>query len=375
MINPAIVVIAYNRDKSLERLLGSLLKASYDSEDVTLVISIDKSDNEKVASVADAFEWKHGEKKIILRETNLGLKKHVLECGKLVYDYEKIIVLEDDLYVSESFYSYARQALDFSENCHRIAGVSLYNHCMNVHVREPFEAIDDGYDNYYMQFAQSWGQAYTRKQWQEFEEWLEENDDKSVAADNVPVNVSSWSDKSWLKYFIKYVIDTDKLFIYPRVSFTTNFGDEGTHAEGSVTDLQVPLAGKNKKAFTFSMPDESDSIYDAYFENMKLADQIEETAAKDELSVDLYGYGKAKKKYILSSKPLPYKVIKSYGRKLRPVDANIYMGIDGTDFFLYNTEISDKAPDVNVPLRILYNYKALNVKKILKVLKYRLLKK
>jgi len=53
MINPidftgnqdkiAVVVVGYNRLKSIQRLLDSLLKAEYISQDVPLVISIDGS--------------------------------------------------------------------------------------------------------------------------------------------------------------------------------------------------------------------------------------------------------------------------------------------------------------------------------------------
>ena len=154
MIKPAIIVIAYNREASLKRLLTSLNNAIYESDDITLIISIDKSDNEKVYKTADEFDWKHGIKKTILSDENLGLKKHVLKCGDYVYEYENIIVLEDDLYVSKNFYSYACQALEFSMDKQEIEGVSLYNHELNVHVREPFKAIDDGEENYYMQSAQ-----------------------------------------------------------------------------------------------------------------------------------------------------------------------------------------------------------------------------
>ena len=45
MIKPAIIVIAYNREESLKRLLTSLNNAIYESDDITLIISIDKSDN------------------------------------------------------------------------------------------------------------------------------------------------------------------------------------------------------------------------------------------------------------------------------------------------------------------------------------------
>lgn len=374
-MNPAIVVIAYNREKSLNRLLNSINAASFSglAGSVPLIISIDKSDNSEVAKVAEGFKWQYGEKRVVTHDENLGLKKHVLSCGEYTNEYEGIIVLEDDLYVAKDFYSYAQEALSFSESDDRIAGVSLYNHMLNVHVREPFEAIDDGYDNYYMQFAQSWGQAYTKKQWSAFSEWMRENDNVDISDPDIPENVSSWSDKSWLKYFIKYVIENDKYFIYPRLSRTTNFGDEGTHAQSADNDLQVPLACTEMRNYRFSTLSESHSVYDAFFENKEL----EKIAGIDgRITVDLYGYrSEFKSQYLLSSRSLPYSIVKSFGRNLRPIDANVLNETEGNDLFLYDTKVAASAPLVRKAARVLYNYRALNVKKMMEVIKFRLLKK
>ena len=77
----AIVVVAYNREKSLQRLLRSLEKAEYYGDRITLIISIDKSENSLVQEYAEAFIWKHGRKIVTVQKHNLGLKKHVLQCG------------------------------------------------------------------------------------------------------------------------------------------------------------------------------------------------------------------------------------------------------------------------------------------------------
>ena len=43
MIRPAIVIIAYNREQALKRLLHSVKEADYPDGDVTLIISVDRS--------------------------------------------------------------------------------------------------------------------------------------------------------------------------------------------------------------------------------------------------------------------------------------------------------------------------------------------
>ena len=101
----AIVVVAYNRPDSLNRLLDSLTKVNYEGHNVPLIISIDYSGKDDVYLAAEAFEWKFGEKKIIRHPENLGLKKHVLSCGDLVKDYDAVIILEDDLLVSPGMYA------------------------------------------------------------------------------------------------------------------------------------------------------------------------------------------------------------------------------------------------------------------------------
>lgn len=367
--NPVIVVIAYNREAALTRLLYSIERAVYpENSPVRLIISIDRSDNPKVAEAAHAFDWTHGEKLVREHEENLGLKKHVFECSEYACEYGSAIILEDDLYVSPLFYEYAVKALSHVENDDRIAGVSLYNHLLNVHAREPFEAIADGYDNYYFQFASSWGQAFTGNQWAAFREWYENGGstaDIAGTADNgktVPANVCGWGDKSWLKFYIRYMVEKDRYFLYPRVSLTTNFSDAGTHDMGQQCDLQVPLM-MGMKRYEFSALDESGAVYDAYFENERAAGEIE---------LDLYGKKPVGTGRMISSQLIPYKVIGSYGRVLRPLEANIIENIPGNDFFLYDLSEKGETPRSDKVSRLLYNYRAFKAKYGIEILKKRI---
>ena len=128
-----VVVVAFNRARSLKRLLGSLNDAIYTVDDVPLIISIDKGDsNQDVLAVAESFVWEHGEKKVVYQETNLKLRRHVLQCGDYALKYGNVIVLEDDLYVSKYFYQYAESALMFTQDNNRIGGISLYKEKNNI---------------------------------------------------------------------------------------------------------------------------------------------------------------------------------------------------------------------------------------------------
>ncbi|MCR4656297.1 MAG: glycosyltransferase [Lachnospiraceae bacterium] len=374
MDGTAIVVIAYNRVKPLKRLIDSLLMADYPAgKDIPLIISIDKSDNREIIKVAEEFEWKYGKKRIATHEEQLGLKKHVLECGDYSREYGSVILLEDDLFVMRDFYNFALSALDHTKDDEKTGGVSLYSHRLNVHAREDFSAIDDGFDNYYMQFASSWGQAYTKAQWQGFRDWLENKE--SLPGDGIPENVRSWSESSWLKFNIAYLIEKNMYFLYPRSSMTTNFMSKGEHSSSENFDLQVPLGIFSGKQYRFSKTNDSGSKYDAFFENTALRELISERLSlpRKELVIDLYGCRGVieGKRYLLSSEALPFRILKSYGRSLRPVDANIIYDIEGESLFLYDTKETAKAPKLDKAERCLYNYRALSMKKMLEIIKYR----
>lgn len=128
MSSLAIVVIAFNRKKSLERLLNSLNKLNVrKDEDIVLHISIDKSkemskENSEVIEYAKQFQWNFGTKIVDCKKENMGLRNHILECGKLTNRYENVIVLEDDIVVSPLMYTYAKQVIEFYKENKDIAG-------------------------------------------------------------------------------------------------------------------------------------------------------------------------------------------------------------------------------------------------------------
>lgn len=357
----AIVIIGYNRGRSLSRLLDSLARARYPDLEIPLIISIDRGpSNRNVLEIAEGFEWKQGSKKVVYQEKNLGLRKHVLQCGDYSLQYGSVILLEDDLCVSTGFYEYAIQALDFSKDKPYIGGVSLYNHQLNVHNYFPFSPTEDGYDNWYFQFASSWGQAWTSEQWENFQSWYG-TQDKLVSRHEIPSYVSSWSDKSWLKYFIAFLIEKNRFFLYPRISHTTNFADVGTHVGSENTDYQVPLYIGPEKQYQFSTLSESISVYDAFYENSLLADSLKLNPT--ELQTNLYGLKpSASCRFELSTVKKRFRVARSFARSLKPMEMNVLFDIPGDEIFLYDTSQKGKKRKKKDAVREMrYFYKGLNL--------------
>lgn len=358
-MNPPLVVIAFNRPNSLRRLLGSLNNAYYPEDGVTLIISIDKDvDNQNVVKVAEDFLWEYGDKKVQCQSENLGLRKHVIHCASHCDMYGSVILLEDDLFVSPQFYNYACQALEFSLDKDYIGGVSLYNHQFNAAASSNFSPIEDGYDNWYFQYASSWGQAWTKEQWNDFMNWYSQNDELSFIP-SVPENVTRWSNKSWLKYFIYYLVETNKYFLYPKISLSTNFSDAGTHMHQDSTKYQVPLDYSQHKIYTFSEYSNSRSTYDSFYENTKLYEALQ--LRKEMLCVDLYGskpITSPKYQYLLSTRIYDFKIMDTFGCKMKPIDTNILNKVDGSDIFLYDTSERRKNNNKNSFLsQTFYNIK------------------
>lgn len=332
MSNPAIVVIAYNRVEPLKRLLHSIASANYPANDITLHISIDASTNMDVKAVADHFEWKHGNKVVDLKDERRGLLKHVLECGHLTSTYGSIIVLEDDLIVAPGFYNYASEAEKFYSEDIKIAGVSLYTYPVEENNFYPFEPIKDDSDVHFIQVASSWGQSWNNKQWTRFISWL--TDFPNGKPELLPKYIQEWGENSWKRLFINYMIDTDRYFVFPNISLSSNFEEKGTHANNTGL-FQVKLnAGITN--YRFEKIDKSVSIYDVYFELLpQCIKQLCPEFVDYSFDVDLYGVKPihSSKEFILTTRRSKNS-IKSFGTKMKPLIQNVFYGIKGESIVL-----------------------------------------
>ncbi len=338
--NYALVVIGYNRIPGMMRLLDSLNEAYYGDDRVTLIISLDNCGSDEVEKAANAFEWHHGEKRVRTFPTRQGLRKHILSCGDFLKEFEAIAVLEDDLYVAPDFYNYMKQTVNTYQNKEEIAGISLYCHKLNTNIQMPFIPQPSQYDVFFMQFAQSWGQVWMRNQWFAFKKWYESYEGEELGADNFPDCVARWPKTSWLKYHIKYCVEKNKYFVYPYHSLTTCFSDAGEHSKETNTVYQVPLQYGIGKHYIMAPSIEDGVCYDAFYERVLKEEQhcLDDIEYK-KITMDLYGTKKEyKTKYVISTNSLPYRIVKTFGRIMKPHEENIFHKVEGNIFFLYDVE-------------------------------------
>lgn len=332
----AVLIVCYKRLDGIKRLLRSLECVDFDDrDDITLIFSIDRSDDDAVERFASEYEWGHGEKRVLARDERLGLKRHILLCGDLTEEYDILVVLEDDVYVSDSMYHYAYSAALHYWDDDRVAGISLFAFQKNWlawHLR--FEPQRTVYDAYFLKVAQSWGQVWTAPKWRPFKEWLSENAE-FPHDDVVPDDLYTWGESSWLKHHDRYCIARGKYFVYPYLSLSTNFSDAGEHSRGATNDHQVELQC-GKRDYSFPTLGEDAIAYDEYMDREGLGRYL--GVPEGQLTVDFWGTKREGqyRRYVLTSRPLNRPVVKGFSLSLRPIELSVISGLEGDGLWLYD---------------------------------------
>lgn len=364
----AIVVVGYDRPDSMRRLLQSLLRAEYDENNIDLIISLDRSDRQnELIALANEISWLYGEKILRVFPEKQGLRNHVLQCGDLTKNYAAVIVLEDDLVVSPYFYSYVRQALDRYGEDERIAGISLYTLQFHQGVGRPFEAVNNGYDAFIMQVAMSWGQCWTDKMWSRFRQWYDVNKEKDLSEGGIlPLYIAQWSSQSWLKYFMRYIAESNTYFVYPYYSLSTNASELGEHCKIQNNDYQVPLLDGNLR---YRFPSFEQAVkYDIFFERLGIEDRIFPDLAEKKI-LDLYGgrAGWGSADYIISTAELPFRKIRTLALRYRPMEMNCFYPQQGDGLYIYDAHSPAPQARQNVNRITRYDVRAISWKNLLRL--------
>ncbi len=356
----AIIAIAYNRVRSLERLLASLSAAYYGDEEVPLIISIDKSDTDEVERFADRYDWAAGPKTVVRHERNLGLKAHILSQGRWLDEYDAVVILEDDVVVARDFWNYVRQTVTQYKDNDEVAGISLYSFAVNYHVRRPFTPLRTSDDVYFMNCASSWGEVWMRSQWRRFESWLETHAE-FTSSPALPLSILSWKAQSWLKFHTRYCIEENKYFVFPYVSYSTNFSDLGMHVDVHNSLYQVSLM--QGRSGVLRLPENvSDGVmYDGFFENKALYATLGLDEAECCLDLNGANGNRVGKRYWLTTGRYPYAVKRSYALMRRPVESNVLENCEGQGICLYDTREQAAPPSGKDNVAVPYVYNIVNM--------------
>jgi len=235
-----IVLFVYNRPWHTQQTVEALLKNNLANESRLFIFADgpkNDSDRIKTNKVRKYIDGISGFKKIqiIKRSKNVGLAESVISgVSKIISEYKRIIVLEDDIVVSQYFLNFMNDALNFYENNKLIFSISGYSY--------PIDILP-GYDLdiYFSKRSSSWGWATWKDRWDKAV-WSDDKFDKFLHCKSMQQNfnmagedlspmlvkqikgkLNSWAIRWAFTHFIN-----SAYCIYPVKSMAKNIGTDGS---------------------------------------------------------------------------------------------------------------------------------------------------
>lgn len=256
-----VVLFVYNRLSHTKKTIESLEKNNLAKETELFIfsdnhkVSANEEEVRKVREVREYIRTIDGFKKINIIEAkeNKGLANSVIEgITQIINVYGKVIVLEDDLVVSEYFLSFINNALNVFEKNKEIWSISGYTPPIN------FEGYTD--DLYIIKRGCSWGWATWKDRWETIN-WSNEFYKNALSDRSIrkSFNQTGYDMSIMLEFQLKGQIDSwairwcynqfiqDKYTVYPVKSFVQNIGTDnsGTHS-GNTNKYNVKISNINQ---------------------------------------------------------------------------------------------------------------------------------
>ena len=247
-----IVLFVYNRPWHTQQTVEALQRNELASESILFVYSDAPKNENEVENVKKVREYiksmdRFKKVTIIERKVNLGLADSVIDgVTKIVNEYGRVIVLEDDLVTSPYFLRFMNEGLNFYYDNNVIMSISGYNLPKNC-MKFPHNFTDDIYLNYR---NSSWGWATWSNRWS-LVDWDIKDYQKFVADQEQQKKFNRGGDDltDLLKLQMTGIIDSWSIrFSYahfkqrmysicPRHSYVNNIGCDGTGQHCGVTKM------------------------------------------------------------------------------------------------------------------------------------------
>lgn len=173
-----IVLFVYNRPEHTRKTIEALMKNKGASNSILYIYSDGPKEESKdaVNEVRNYIKKVNGFKKIqiTLRERNMGLAASVIAgVTEVINQHGKVIVMEDDLVVTEHFLTYMNEALLRYEECSKVFAITGYSYFSNGNKKLP--------ETYFAELTESWTWATWKDRWACFD--AEAKGWKSLIAD------------------------------------------------------------------------------------------------------------------------------------------------------------------------------------------------
>ncbi|OWW26242.1 hypothetical protein B4Q04_00730 [Zobellia sp. OII3] len=262
-----IALFAYNRIEELAQTIDRLKKAQLASKSLLYVFSDGPKtleDQKGVEKVRSYLKTVTGFQKVELRfsEKNKGLAHSIITgVSGVLKEHGKIIVLEDDLLVSDNFLVFMNQGLEYYRENPRILSICGYN--MGVRKRKSDEYR---YDAFFAQRSSSWGWATWDDQWQGIDWEIRDFDSFSKNRKKIREFNIYGSDlfrmlkrqkegkiNSWAIRYNYHQYKHDLYSVFPLISKVRNIGfsEQATHTNQKYNRFDVELDDTSENNFTF----------------------------------------------------------------------------------------------------------------------------
>ncbi|HTD98548.1 MAG TPA: glycosyltransferase [Mucilaginibacter sp.] len=255
-----IALFVYNRPEHTRRTISSLQKNLLAEESRLFIFSDGpktEADKAKVEEVRQMAKEVTGFKsvKVITRKENLGLANSIISgVTKLVNEYDKVIVFEDDLLSSPYSLQYFNESLNRYATEEKVMHIGAYMY--DLHDKKLPET-------FFYRAATSWGWATWARAWKDFEpdvdKLMQQFDKQKINWFSIEGSMNFWKqmqqfksgkNNSWAIRWYASIFLKDGLTLNPSHSLIQNIGHDGSgvHSNNEKT-YQVHVARKAVKQF------------------------------------------------------------------------------------------------------------------------------
>jgi hypothetical protein len=256
-----IVLFTYNRVAHTKKVIESLQK-NYEAKYSDLIIYSDgfKNNNDKfeIKEIRNYLKTIDGFNliQIINREENYGLAKNiVMGVNETINKYGKVIVMEDDIVVSNQYLNFMNSALNFYEKNKDVWHICGWSYPISK------EFLGD---TYFSKVMNCWGWATWEDRWRSFRKdpeiivknWTKEKirefdlDHTGVFWSQIDANLKSKID-TWAIFWYATIFEKSGLCLYPVVSYVNNIGHDGTGTNCHLKIKEVNISLNNKENIIF----------------------------------------------------------------------------------------------------------------------------
>lgn len=276
-----IVIFCYKRVDSLEKTIDALSNNLLAADSDLIVFSDGPktpADSIKVDQVRTYLKSIEGFKsvKIISHRENKGLANSIISgVSQVIYDYGKIIVVEDDLVTSPNFIKFMNDGLTKYGKDTKVFSISGY--------MPPIE-IPASYtwDSFFALRSTSWGWATWRDRWEEvsweLDDFLEFSNNsqrvrefKAIGSNFFGLLKKQYEGKidSWAIRFCYHQFKNKQYSVYPVISKVQNigFGEGATHTTKQLSHFSTSLDTSTSSDFQF--PDSKQGTDPVIIRNLK----------------------------------------------------------------------------------------------------------